>query len=277
MPQPPSTKALGSPFLELQSVDSTNNYARRLIKEACLPDRQGFALHGTAIFAHKQVAGKGQRSKVWSSEKEANIILSLVVNPQPLQLIQQFQLSACVALAVQEFFMKYAGNETKIKWPNDLYWQDRKAGGILIESGIGSLSTRHTGGESAGGIWEWAIIGIGININQTDFPADLPNPVSLKQITGKTFDTVALAKELCAVLNEKFTELINQGFENIYARYVHHLYKRNATIKLKKNNRMFEAVLKTISPSGKLMVQHSIEEDPIAIGFDFNDVEWVIK
>ena len=106
--------------------------------------------------------------------------------------------------------MKYAGDETKIKWPNDLYWQDRKAGGILIESIVRSR-------ESGVGSWEWAIIGIGININQTTFPDDLPNPVSLKQITGKNFDPVELAKELCGLLDKRFTELIENGFENIYS------------------------------------------------------------
>ena len=131
MPQPSATKPLGLPFIELQSVDSTNNYARQQI-------HAGLAQHGLAIFTHEQVAGKGQRGKVWATEKGTNIILSLVIKPQPLQLTQQFQLSACAAVAVHEFFMKYAGDETKIKWPNDLYWQDRKAGGILVESIVGS-------------------------------------------------------------------------------------------------------------------------------------------
>ena len=124
MPQPPSPGSAGTPFIELQSVDSTNNYARSLIHE-------GLAQHGTAIFAYEQVAGKGQHGKVWISEKDANIILSMVLRPQPLLLTQQFMLSACMAVAVHDFFMKYAGEATKIKWPNDLYWQDRKAGGVL--------------------------------------------------------------------------------------------------------------------------------------------------
>ena len=131
MPQPSATKPIGLPFLELQSVDSTNNYARGQI-------HAGLAQHGMAFFAHDQVAGKGQRGKVWATEKEANIIISLLVKPKPMQLAQQFQLSACMAVALHEFFTKYAGEDTKIKWPNDLYWQDRKAGGMLIESVVGS-------------------------------------------------------------------------------------------------------------------------------------------
>jgi BirA family biotin operon repressor/biotin-[acetyl-CoA-carboxylase] ligase len=257
LPQPSATKPIGLPFIELLSVDSTNNYARHQI-------HAGLAQHGLAIFTHEQVAGKGQRGKVWTSEKGSNIILSLLLKPQPLQLTQQFQLSACAAIAVHEFFMKYAGDETKIKWPNDLYWQDRKAGGILIESIVGSR-------ESGVGAWEWAIIGIGININQTSFPDDLPNPVSLRQITGKNFDPVELAKELCGVLDKRFTELIEDGFENIYAYYLAHLYKRKATVKFKKGAKVFEAQIEGVSPTGKLITQHAFEEE-----FDFGEVEWVI-
>jgi BirA family transcriptional regulator, biotin operon repressor / biotin---[acetyl-CoA-carboxylase] ligase len=264
LPQPPFHNPLGSPFIELQSVDSTNNYARNLLHEARLPDRQGLVQHGLAIFAHEQVSGKGQRGKIWTSEKGSNIILSLVVKPLSLQLAQQFQLSVCAAVAVHGFLTKYAGEEVKIKWPNDLYWQDRKAGGILIESVIRSSET----GDSS---WEWSIIGIGINTNQTAFPIYLPNPVSLKQITGKSFDTVSLAKEICDGLNQKFSELIIDGFEKIYAQYLTHLYKINSAVKLKKDNRVFEAVIKGVTPGGRLIVYHSIEEE-----FEFGEVEWII-
>ncbi len=269
MPQPSATKPFGLPFIELLSVDSTNNYARQQI-------HAGLAQHGMAFFAHEQMAGKGQRGKVWTSEKGDNIILSLLVKPQPLPLAKQFQLSACVAVAVQDFFMKYAGDDTKIKWPNDLYWQDRKAGGVLIESVVRSqeleVESQQTAPDSnRDGNWQWAIIGIGININQTSFPADLTNPVSLKQITGKNFDQLELAKELCGILDMRFTELVENGFENIYNTYLAHLYKRKATVKLKKGNRVFEATIEGVSPTGKLITHHAIEEE-----FGFGEVEWVI-
>lgn len=257
MPQPPSTKPLGSPFVELQSVDSTNNYARQQI-------HAGLAQDGMAIFAHDQVAGKGQRGKVWATEKGANLILSIVVKPHPLQLAQQFQLSACTAVALREFFMKYAGDETKIKWPNDLYWQDRKAGGVLIENIVGG--TRQGGGR------EWtSIIGMGININQTTFDPELKNPVSLKQITGKNFQPVELAKELCVHLDKRLTELRKNGFEGIYQTYLSGLYKRKAAVRLKKGTIVFEGIIRGVSPVGKLIVQHSTIE-----GFNFGDIEWII-
>ena len=255
------------PFIELESVDSTNNYARQQINAA-------LALHGMAFFAHEQVAGKGQRGKTWKSARDMNIALSVLVQPVKLslQLAEQFQLSACVAVAVHDFFKKYGGDNAKIKWPNDLYWQDRKAGGILIESVVRSRLSTDDGQRTESASWDWAIIGIGININQTIFSDELLNPVSLKQITGKNFEPVVLAKELHAVLMEKIAETAANGFENIYSTYLQHLYKRNETVKLKKDNRVFEARIKTITSSGRLVVEHAIEEE-----FGFGEVEWIIK
>jgi BirA family biotin operon repressor/biotin-[acetyl-CoA-carboxylase] ligase len=115
------------------------------------------------------------------------------------------------------------------------------------------------------------VIGIGINVNQTSFSPELSNPVSLKQITGKNFDTVELAKELCQSFNDHFQRLITDGFEYMYAQYLSYLYKINEKVKLKKDNRIFETTIKGVSLSGRLVVQHSIEEE-----FDFGEIEWVI-
>lgn len=256
MPLPPSAILPESPFIELQSVDSTNNYARQLV-------HADLAHNKTGVFAHEQLAGKGQRGKTWLTEKAGNIALSIIIKPQVIPLADQFQLSACAAVAAQVFFATYAGDDTKIKWPNDLYWQDRKAGGILIESVVSS-------GESGINTWEWAIIGIGININQTHFPPHLPNPVSLKQITGKTFDPVLLAKELHKIFLQQFDELTTRGFSAIYEHYLANLYKKNERVRLKKDNRAFEATIREVSKSGKLIAEHGIVEE-----FDFGAVEWM--
>lgn len=215
---------------------------------------------GTTVFTHEQFSGKGQRGKTWSSEKDANLILSILIDPNPIPLSFQFHLSICVSTAVHDFFSQYAREETTIKWPNDLYWRDKKVGGILIENII-----------SETGKWKWAIIGIGININQTSFPNDLPNPVSLKQITGKNFDTVQLAKELCNYLNTRFQQLIAGKFETMYQDYLSHLYKKDIPVKLKQNNRIFEAIIKGVSSHGELIVQHGTEER-----FDFGTIDWLI-
>ena len=240
-----------------------------LVQRNQLPEGQGEAQHGMSIFAQEQTGGKGQRGKNWVSQKGANIALSILLNPYPLRVQDQFHLSVCVAVSVYEFFSNYAGDETKIKWPNDLYWRDRKAGGILIENAVGSSEFRVQSQESA--VWKWAVVGIGININQTVFPADLPNPVSLKQITNKNFEPVVLAKEICSVLEKNYQLLIAGKFAQLFCHYQIHLYKKDKTVKLKKDNRVFETTIKGVSDTGQLITQHSIEER-----FNFGEVEWMI-
>jgi BirA family biotin operon repressor/biotin-[acetyl-CoA-carboxylase] ligase len=248
-----------APFIELQTVDSTNKYAMELI-------HADMAQRGLAIFAHSQTAGKGQRGKNWLSEPGCNIALSVIFRPQELQLHEQFYLSAAMASAVHQFFSGYAGyDETKIKWPNDLYWRDRKAGGMLIESLVGNPV-------SAGSSWQWAVVGIGININQTSFPEDLPNPVSLKQITGKNFDTVILAKELCSLLQKEFDYLISGKKQETIKLYNQHLYKQGQTVKLKIGNKVFETTIHSVTPQGRLITSDSISHE-----FNFGEVEWVTE
>lgn len=261
MPQLPFLKPIGLPFTELSSVDSTNNYALQQI-------HGGLSQHGAAFFAYQQLKGKGQRGKSWTSEKGNNLILSTVINPHPLHLSQQFQLSACVAISAWEMFSVYAGEDTTIKWPNDIYWQDRKAGGILIENVIGG---QLAAGNQQPGNWKWAVAGVGVNINQTVFPKEIKNPVSLKQITGKQHDPVQLAKEYCNILDKNFTELITNGFEGIYTIYIDHLYKKDQIVKFKNGPRVFNALVKNVSESGNLILQHAIEEE-----FGFGEVEWLI-
>lgn len=268
MPQQSANNPLGIPFIELQSVDSTNNYALAQV-------HAGLAQHGQAIFAHEQVAGRGQRGRNWTSEKGSNIILSLVINPHPLLVSQQFWLSAAIAVAIREFFQKFAGDDAKIKWPNDLYWQDRKAGGILIESVIGGRITHQANDKSNPHTdhpaWKWAVAGIGININQTLFPEGLVNPVSLKQITGKTFNSVILARELCTIINSRFHFLLRDGFDAILQEYNDHLYKKHESVKLRKDSRVFDAVIDSVAADGTLTVTHALPET-----FTSGEVEWIL-
>ena len=263
MPLQSAGNPIGKPFLELQSIDSTNKYAMALIHNSHLTEGQNEPQHGMVIFTHEQTDGKGQRGKIWASEKGSNIALSILLNPFPLRVSDQFKLSICVASSIHNFFSTYAGDETKIKWPNDIYWRDRKAGGILIESVVKSS-------ESTIGNWQWAIVGIGININQTSFSPDLPNPVSLKQISGKTFNTVELAKEICSTLDKNYNLLTEGKFESFFNYYQQHLYKKDEKVRLKKGNRVFETTIKGISETCQLITQHSIEER-----FDFGEVEWI--
>jgi BirA family transcriptional regulator, biotin operon repressor / biotin---[acetyl-CoA-carboxylase] ligase len=243
-------------FTILDTVGSTNNYAMQQVHD-------GLAKHGQAWFATEQTAGKGQRGKNWASEKGKNIAMSLVLDPGQLsagpggKVTSQFHLSAAIALSALELLKKYAGDEIKIKWPNDLYWRDRKAGGILIEN------------KFQGKAWKWAVVGIGINVNQTGFSKDLVNPVSLKQITGRTFDVIELAKELHAVLMKNLSA--GKTPDETLQQYNKHLYKINQLVTFRKAGVKFDTVIKEVSAQGKLVTVDAIERE-----FDFGEVEWVL-
>ncbi|MDX2046252.1 MAG: biotin--[acetyl-CoA-carboxylase] ligase [Chitinophagaceae bacterium] len=243
---------IGQPFITLQQVDSTNNYAMAQAHAR-------LATHGTTYFAMEQTGGKGQRGKNWFSLPGENIMQSVVIEPGNLPAASQFCLSAATALACYDFFNVYAGDETFIKWPNDLYWRDRKAGGILIENVL------------SGKVWQYAIAGTGININQTVFDVSLPNPVSLKQITGKHYDVLELASQLCSRLQKRYEQLHQGNFSELLEQYNKVLYKKGQTIRLKKDNRVFNCTLEEVNNAGQLVVKTGIEEH-----FDFGEVEWVI-
>jgi len=172
-------------------------------------------------------------------------------------------LSATVAVAVRQFLSIYDNEPLKIKWPNDLYWRDQKLGGILIENIIAT--------KPGGAKWDWAVVGIGININQLNFANDLKNPISLKQITGKSFDQVDLAKRLCLSIDHFYKKLMNKEEGVTLEMYNQDLYKKDELVRLKKSNRIFSAIVKGVASTGQLVVQHSFEER-----FDFGEIEWLI-
>ncbi len=245
--------AIGHAFIELESVDSTNNYA---MAQATA----GAVSHGTLVFAFDQWAGKGQRGRNWTSRPGENIILSAVLEPVALPPTDAFSLSVAVALACHDLFSRYAGEETtRIKWPNDLYWNDRKAGGILIEN--------HFKGDR----WLYAIAGMGININQVEFPPDARNPVSLRQITGKTFDSLHLARELGAFLDKRYSEWETGAAAEQLRQYNHRLYGREREVRLKKDNAAFNTVVQGVSAQGELLTKDVIHRQ-----FTFGEVEWLI-
>jgi BirA family biotin operon repressor/biotin-[acetyl-CoA-carboxylase] ligase len=249
-------KPIGDPFYELSEVDSTNNYAMRQVQAH-------MAEHGASWFALHQNSGKGQREKPWIDERGKNLILSTVIEPRHyLSVDNQFLLTVVVALACFDLFEFYAVNKTSIKWPNDIYWGDRKAGGILIENLI------------HGKQWTYSVVGIGININQTLFTCNLPNPVSLKQITGKTFAPADLAKELCRHLENRWQQLLQNKNDELLAAYNQHLYKLGDTATFKKDNLTFNAVVKGVNTQGELIINTGGELAAAALVF--GSVKWVI-
>jgi|694.fasta_scaffold00817_4 BirA family biotin operon repressor/biotin-[acetyl-CoA-carboxylase] ligase len=231
---------IGQPLVILTTVDSTNKYAMEEV-------HAHMAKHGTAYFALEQREGRGQRGKTWKTTPGENIILTVVTEPQCLFPANPFLFNAAIALACYRFYKTWAGDETRVKWPNDLYWRDRKAGGVLIENVV------------HGNTWTFALVGIGININQVQFDPNIPNPVSLRQIRGEVLDPLVLAKELM-ILIEEYWQVWKNNPAELMAEYNEILFRKGEKAKFKAGNRIFEAFVSGVNESGELMVHTATEE-----------------
>jgi BirA family biotin operon repressor/biotin-[acetyl-CoA-carboxylase] ligase len=244
-------QTIGIPFNIIESVDSTN-------KMAMEAGYNGTAESGTIFFAMEQTAGRGQRGRAWYSQKGANIMMSILLEPVGMSSANTFPLSCVAALAASDLFRRHAGDETAIKWPNDLYWRDRKAGGILIENNM------------RGNTWRHAVVGFGININQVIFSAEIPNPVSLRQITGRMFDSVELARELCKDLQHRLESLSDTGFKPLLELFNARCYGRGRRFFFRKDDRTFSAEILGVDETGSLVTNGECMET-----HRFGTLEWL--
>ncbi len=235
----PKYPRIGEPLIKLQRVDSTNNYAMALVES-------GRASHGMAILAEEQTHGKGQRGKTWVSAADESLTMSIILFPdETLQQIP-FRLSALTALACYDLLKYYGVDDLSIKWPNDLYWRDRKAGGILIE-------TRYRAGQSA-----VAVIGIGMNINRNAQDEVLPIAVSMEEILQQRFSASEIARELCNRLDMHFASVTNDPENNWVQQFNEVLYKRGQTVKLQTRKGILETTIIGINRSGALLTTGGI-------------------
>lgn len=239
--------------IELDETKSTNNYAMQLIRDEKAED-------GMVISTRHQTDGKGQRGKSWITSPGTAITMSYIMEADFLPPGAYFQLLATTAVAVRNWAARYISEEeTKIKWPNDLFWRDRKAGGILIENIL------------RGEAWKWAVIGIGINVQQSSFPSEIGNPVSFLQITGKAYDINTLTEELVNTLKDAITQLKTSGFENLLREYNHKLWKKDTIANLQYGTAQIQGKIEGVGADGKLIVQGNEE-----YRFTFQEVSWVI-
>jgi BirA family biotin operon repressor/biotin-[acetyl-CoA-carboxylase] ligase len=244
---------IGEPFISFSQVGSTNDEARKAIQ-------QGVATHGMAFYSSNQVAGRGQRGKTWSSTPGASVALSVLIRPDFLTVLQQFELNTALALGVWDTLAVHAEpSKLRIKWPNDLYWENKKLGGMLIESVL-----------TSSGQWVWAIAGIGLNINQRSFDPSLPNPVSLFQITGVEQDPQKLARNLCSFVQARLEQLQAQKAAVLHAEFEQRLYKKEERARFKIGNRSFSAVVKGVARNGELL----LEGEPAS--FATGSIEWLL-
>jgi BirA family transcriptional regulator, biotin operon repressor / biotin---[acetyl-CoA-carboxylase] ligase len=248
---PMPVQHIGHRIQVLETVDSSNNYAMALV-------RQKKAIHGEAIFALEQTAGKGQMGRRWITNKGENIILSIVLETALLPANALFSLSLAMSLAGYDFLQGMAGDGSCIKWPNDLYWRDRKAGGILIEN---SWKGAH---------WQFAIVGIGININQVVFGEGLKKPVSLKQITGKTTDLMTAVQQLCKCVEQRWQQLLRGEEKELLQTYNTLLYARDTIVQLRVNGREITTRILGVNGLGELLTT-----DSGGGKFKLGEVEWV--
>ena len=239
-------------------VDSTNRYARdespALWCEAGVCDI-------IAITADCQTAGRGQRGNIWQSQAESNLILTLLVRPgHSLKVTEQFRLSQAVAISLH-VAMKAYGIATKLKWPNDIYVGNKKLAGILIEL------------DYSGIFIEQAIIGIGLNINQTQFPVMERTPVSMKMLSNKDFDRENVLCNVLKNFEEYYTRLINGEYEAIANEYDNLLLGYGQEHQFIDAYGTFTAVIKGIEPCGMLILTSN---DGTIRKYAFKEIKMVI-
>ncbi len=219
----------------LEETDSTNNYMKLLLQKEKLGE-------GTIVVADYQDKGKGQMGNGWSSEKEKNLLFSLLIYPDEVQANAQFIISRIASLAVKNALSRFT-DDIRIKWPNDIYWREKKICGMLIENDLIGRRIKNS------------VIGIGMNVNQERFPANLPNPVSLKQITGSEQDRKYILDIFTTEFFMLYREFQNEGRKAIEDEYMLDLYRVNEYHWYKDTNGHFRAIIEDVLPSGHLVVK----------------------
>lgn len=194
------------------------------------------APHGFALAARSQTAGRGQRGSSWESEPGMNVTMSVVLRPQAVSAREQFAISVAAALAVAETLDEFGVVGAEVKWPNDIYVGNRKICGILIENSLsGSMVGR-------------SIVGIGLNVNQTEFRSPAPNPVSMKQLTGVTYPVEQVAQTIVS-------KLLNRPLSADFEPYMKRLWRGKGVWPwVSASGEKFSGEISGVCPSGHLII-----------------------
>ncbi|MDD2304961.1 MAG: biotin--[acetyl-CoA-carboxylase] ligase [Prolixibacteraceae bacterium] len=243
---------IGNLIVRLEVTDSTNNYANRQIREHGLTE-------GTVFLAYEQTTGRGQQNNSWESVPGENLLFSIVLFLDFLEIRRQFMISKVVALGIYKALNKYV-DSLKIKWPNDIYAGNRKLGGILIENSIMS------------GLLKSSIVGIGLNVNQTIFYSNAPNPVSLKMLTNQHFDSEIILTEILSGIDWYYSLLRNGEEEIIDREFISALYRINEKHFFKAEDVVFEGEILGVNAIGQLLIR---KNDGEVLDFHFKEVEFL--
>jgi BirA family biotin operon repressor/biotin-[acetyl-CoA-carboxylase] ligase len=238
-------------YIHLTDTASTNSFAQSYTSK-CNPNEI------TVIYTYNQHKGRGQIGRYWFSDSGKNISLSLIYFPKHLQAANSFQLIRDSSLAICNAMEAVFGLKCQLKWPNDLYYLDQKLGGILIQNAISGKNVKSS------------IIGIGININTTDFPKELPNPISVAQITGKKID---LETTFIAFTNTVCDLLIHGQYSD--EDYHNKLYKRGKLQTFEnQQGQVFESKIIGVDNNGLLILEH---RDGNREKYNFHELKFIFK
>ena len=225
-------------IIHLHETESTNRYLQERLSDDTPPT------DGTIVVSDFQTGGRGQVGNTWESEAGRNLTFSLLYTPTAMPANCSFRISQIAALSVKYTLDRYTTGIT-VKWPNDVYWHDRKICGMLIENILeGRFVSR-------------SIIGIGLNLNQITFRSDAPNPISLTQITGQHYDpSDVLQRWYEAFLRLRlWLEYAADSEDDIHSRYLRALYRRDGFHPYADADGPFSASIEGIEPTGHLRLR----------------------
>lgn len=218
----------------MPTCHSTNDIASDLISKKGVHD-------GTVVITDHQTAGKGQRGNTWEAEPGKNLTFSIILRPHFLDISEQYFLNIIISISINDLFRQYVPDGLTIKWPNDIYYTDKKLGGILIESSIKNNLIEHV------------VAGIGLNINQVNFSN--PNAISLSNICNQEFDKEEILSLLLKNIEVRYLQLKKRDFDGLRKEYHRNLYWVNEK-HLFKADTVFEGEIKGIDERGRLVILH---------------------
>ncbi len=236
----------------IPEINSTNDYLKELLRSQKLEE-------GTIVRTDFQTAGKGQVGNNWESERGKNLLFSTVLYPDFVEISYSFILSKMVSVAIVDTLLAENIENISIKWPNDIYIGDKKLAGILIENSLSGNNITQ------------CIIGIGLNLNQEQF-ACAPNPVSLKQITGKEYRIEDFLSSLKENIFARYQAMIESDEASINTDYFKYLYRKKGFHQYRANDEFFEAKIKTVLPTGQLVLETRVGE---VKRFYFKEIEFI--
>ena len=244
---------IGAKIIRLSEVDSTNNYAKGLVMHKEAED-------GTVVLALCQKNGRGYANNSWESETGKNLTFSVVLSPYFVEPIRQFAISMVTALGITDFLIPLVEGVT-IKWPNDIYIGHKKVAGMLIENMISGNSITES------------VIGIGFNLNQETFSDNLPNPISLKQLTQIDYDLENCLMHICLSIEKQYEKLSQGGINDLFSAYQERLYKKGIWADYLAGNKRFSGKILGVDEIGMLKVADKSGE---ILKFQFKEIEYLL-